>query len=313
MVEAADILSIYREVLEGKRKTFPRETWSVHNDGPTHFSKCLRYMVLDVNGWGKEEFLEKYKGTLLTKWKLSGGHDTLYQGSTYLSATFCFPEFQIKPWQMTQAPHDFWTEETLKLTLRDLFENELKWGREEIASNITTALFNKYNLLKVLNKHRKLMKDTSDPSSGLYRLMNFVYPEFGYRLHEFQNVKRWDDDDLLESLKWLFETKLNWTQDEIEDKLNLDVIYQEGFENILWKRFNKNISRMVSFVYPDRDWGSLKKKYYTKTLTSDQLDSLNEDILSGLTYPVIAKKYRVSLDMVKYYSKQLRTRGKSVI
>lgn len=51
-----DIITIFEDILSGKRKQFPLETWN-QQDSKATFIKLVRYVVFDKLHWNRKQFV----------------------------------------------------------------------------------------------------------------------------------------------------------------------------------------------------------------------------------------------------------------
>lgn len=213
MNKVKTIIDIYNEVLEGKRKSFPHDTWNPYKSGYDNFNRCFRYIVIDTLKYDRQMLLNHANQSFFRKYKLRGGISILFNDSPYNAICSAFPEFKIHFWELSQVPNQSWTRESIIEATRWLFNEKLKWTREDmISNNISYDIFRQNNLGKLIKGERFGFK-------GIYGLINMSFPEYNLKIWDFREIKSWTTDDIYDGLKNFFENVLNWSIDDIKSKL----------------------------------------------------------------------------------------------
>lgn len=125
-------IELYKEVLEGKRKKFPRGYWHDGNVkyrcweiGNYFFSEILKF---------KPEDIRKLRFSLFKKYRLDGMLYYVFAGKIYNLLDFLYPD-QFKPWELPRVPRGYWNKETSIVAVIDLI-NKLGIKPEEITSEL---------------------------------------------------------------------------------------------------------------------------------------------------------------------------------
>lgn len=130
------------------------------------------------------------------------------------------------------------------MLLRYLIEKKLHWTDEDICNKLSVNTFKDNGLYGVLNHH-------FDYSP--YKAINFTYPD-KFKPWELKQClkKYWNLDTAKESTIWLIEEKLNWSDEDICGKLNLNVFIENGLYGMIQRVFSESIYDAVNNAYPNR-------------------------------------------------------------
>lgn len=151
MKDNIDIISIYNEVLSGRRKIFPMYTWSPHKGGYDNFKRVFRYIVLEKLKLDREALLQVLDRKFFNHWKIGGGLSTLFEASSFEAVTYAFPEFNIRPWELRNATRDLWLDEkNIFEAFRWLIEEKLQWSKEEFVEGFTINILNENSLGSII-------------------------------------------------------------------------------------------------------------------------------------------------------------------
>jgi hypothetical protein len=147
----SDLITIYEEVLSGKRKQFPLETWN-QPDSKVTLIKLVRYVVLDKLDWNREQFCEQFCLKTIIRFHLNTGFLKVYKRNIYPLVSDALPEWSIKAWEMqnSRVPARFWNKETLIAATKWLIEEKLKWDLKRVSKEISRTYFFKYHLSGML-------------------------------------------------------------------------------------------------------------------------------------------------------------------
>lgn len=298
------IEDIYLEILTEKRKMFPKNTWNPLNGGRDNFVRCLRFLVNDYLKIDRDAVVTNFNQSFLTKWKLRGGLWLAFGDSTYDALNLSFPEWNVKFWEMQRSPVGSITKNSVISEVRDLYNNKLNWNREDIINNgLSYTFFKRYGI-------EKLVKNGSryGNNRGLFGVINMSFPEYEFRIWEFNN-QRWTKEDVRLGLLWFFEDFLKWSIQDIRNNLHNSVFDENGFRKLL-SRFDDKLYNLLSFVYPEENWEDFKGVRYTesyrdklktfgnaKLTTADVID-IKIKINSGKPRKDIASEYNVNISTI---------------
>lgn len=143
----ADLITIYEEVLSGKRKQFPLDTWN-QTDSKAALIKLVRYVVLEKLQWDREQFCARFCLKIIAQFRLNTGFNKVYKRNIYPLISEAFPEWIIKPWEMrkSRVPAHFWTKQTATTATKWLIEEKLHWDFKKVSRDISRTYFFQYHL-----------------------------------------------------------------------------------------------------------------------------------------------------------------------
>lgn len=149
-----------------------------------------------------------------------------------------------KPWLVGKTPNGFWNyEDNQKMALKWLFEEKLQWTEEDIKKKTTKKVFTD-------NKLMGMLKNAF--GSSPYRAVEF-YSDGKIKPWEMK-VTPMSYFDALENqiaaVKWLFDEKLKWTDEDFKNKMSKQVFIDNGLAS-LFSRYN-NYYQILELVYPKR-------------------------------------------------------------
>lgn len=142
------IVSIYLEVLTGKRSRFPIDTWAGTPEGKLNAQQLLRYLILEKLSWNRKTLCQTFNLSLLKEYKLDRALQKAYKNNIFPYVTESFPEWELNPWELqkSRVPVGFWTEEQTAKATRWLFTQKLNWSNEQIANHVSGSTFHRNNL-----------------------------------------------------------------------------------------------------------------------------------------------------------------------
>lgn len=163
----SDLITIFEEVLSGKRKQFPLETWN-QPDSKDVLIKLVRYVVLEKLSWDREPFCKRFCLKIIANFKLNTGFNKVYKRNIYPLIIDSFPEWNIKAWEMqsSRVPVGFWTMRNAILATKWLIEERLKWDLEKVSKDLSNAAFLNNNLgsmLRLLKVNITLLVEQAFP------------------------------------------------------------------------------------------------------------------------------------------------------
>ncbi|MBQ3422031.1 MAG: hypothetical protein IJH34_10255 [Romboutsia sp.] len=191
-------------------------------------------------------------------------------------------------------PNGFWIrpdaiDNAIKCT-KYLMENILKLSDEEIKEKLT------YNLFRE-NKLKGMLMTCFGGSP--FKCIQTTYPEKNFKPWEFNMapLNYWQDiNNSIEATKWLIETKLRFTDDEIKEKLNVKLFQQNGLGGMLGISFNGSPYNAINTAYPEKNikpwefkivpqgyWTKKTGIEATKWLIEDKLKLSDEEIKEQLS------------------------------
>lgn len=175
--------------------------------------------------------------------------------SAYELINLAYPG-KFLPWQFKYVPSGYWNEETATKAIRWLIEVKLKLSDEEIMEQLSQDLFEKNGLNGMLS---------SCFNSSPYEAINCAYPN-KYYPWQFKNIKRgyWCKETGILATKWLCETKLKLSDDQIKSKLSAKLFEENGLSSMLKYCFNSSPYEAISESYPERNYKKEDFKNYNR-------------------------------------------------
>ena len=144
------IIEIYKEVLRGDRKRFPKGTW-LRPDAVDNAGKCIKYLIEEKLKLSEEQIKERLNKNLFYDNKLSSMLNSLFDNSPFKAIESAYPG-KFKPWEFKITARGYWTEENSIKATKWLIEEKLNLSDEELKECLSIKLFEENNLLGMLNQ-----------------------------------------------------------------------------------------------------------------------------------------------------------------
>lgn len=227
-------IDVYNLVATGELKKFPNNYLDKEN-----IKEIVRYMILGVYGYSREDVLQKIDHKFFQDIYL-GGARKFFETKDYLLISYCFPEWDIKPWEYNKSvSNNFWLDkENQKAFVIWIAEKEgFELIDKDSFKKITAQVINKYGGSKAM-KH----------AGGTYNLLNSVYPN-RYKEWEITKVASWNKEKAISAIKWLIEERLKLNK---EDVCNLKVkdFEDNDLDGMLQKYCHHSIMYALNLAYP---------------------------------------------------------------
>ena len=240
-------------------KLYPNKfmPWELH-EAPTKIwhSKENRLKAMDwlINKhlkWSREDIINKYNNKVLTDNNLGGLLSEAGRGSSFrLLEEFAPGEF--KPWELKSSSSgiNYWESKDNRVNaIKNLIENILGWDEEQVKKYLTQDTFNNNDLSGLIA--------CSAYNGSPYKALNEAYPN-KYLPWELPAVPTgfWDiKDNRINATKWLFETKLKWSIDDIKKKVSQKVFVENGLASLIAK-LDGGVYAIVLEAYPNeiQEW-----------------------------------------------------------
>ncbi|PGH79713.1 hypothetical protein CN899_25390 [Bacillus thuringiensis] len=237
------IEEIYQEILDEKRATFPRHTWS--QDSNSELAKRVtKYLIENVLKWKAEEIKKQWCKKLIKKYKLGGVLGIVYQSSPYTMLNDLYPG-RFKEWEFQQSsvPTNFWTKKQGLEVLR--------WTIEEKEKLTTEQLLQIYSK-KWLHKNKLERPSRVHWGSSPYAMLNDLYPG-RFKEWELQEVPLnfWTREQGLEALRWTIEEKEKLTTEQLLQIYSKKWLNKNGLSTPLRKYWNGSPGAMLKALYPE--------------------------------------------------------------
>lgn len=183
------LITIYEEVLSGKRKQFPLDTWN-QRDSEEILLKLVRYIVLEKLNWNRSNFCEQFCLNTITKFKLNTGFMKVYSRNIFPLINNSFPEWEVKPWEMmkSRVPAGYWTMDNAVAATKWLIEEKLMWSMEQVERNISNTAFLKNHLGGMLRTTNVAINVLIEKAYPLYD-WTYLKERNGYKITAGQAVE----------------------------------------------------------------------------------------------------------------------------
>lgn len=128
--------------------------------------------------------------------------------------------------------------------LKYLFESVLQWTHEDIKKYCSQKLFARYKLKGMFNH---VFNDSP------FQAVNAVYPG-QFKEWELNRVPPnfWTEETGIRATKWLIEERLQWTEDDIREKICLKVFIDNRLYGMLQTVYHESVWQAVNAAYPNR-------------------------------------------------------------
>lgn len=244
------IVDIYKEILEGKRKSFPMYTWTPENEGYVSFRRCMHYLVYDKLELDRESIL-RIDGPFFRKYKLRGAMSLLFSDKTFEALRYAFPEENILMWEVKQVPTGTWTQENSIRAIRWAIVKFIGKNREDILENVTHSFFKDKGLAGALLCFE-----------SMYEVLHESFPELKFTPEEIKFRK--GKEVRVSVIKKLLEIDLGWSLEEIEKNISWGTFHDNGLGSFFLTYYQGSVYRALEEAYPEVNWRSKINKFKRK-------------------------------------------------
>ncbi|MGQ7871497.1 DUF4046 domain-containing protein [Bacillus sp. 1A] len=282
-----NIEQIYQEILDGKRRRFPPNTWSDDQDNNLA-KRVIKYLIENVLKWDEKKIISDWKEKLIIKYKLGGLLSVKYNGSPYAMINDVYPDY-FKEWVFKMTPKNYWTKETAL--------EALKWTIEEKEKLTDNELLEVYSCHWLSN--HKLNSPCRIFWKGIpYIMINELYPN-RFKEWEFKKTRSnsWTRKKALKALKWVIEEKEQMDNQQIRIKISVLWLAQKGLRTPLERYWNDSPFNFINELYPGRfkewEFQMTPKNYWTK-----------ERALEALKWTIEEKEKLTKEQLIQVYNRQ---------
>ena len=228
-------IDVYKLVAAGKLKKFPNNYLD-----KDIIREIVRHMILKVYGYSRQDMIEKVDHKFFQDIYL-GGARKFFEMKDYLMISYCFPEWDIMPWEYNKKVHNnFWLKkDNQKAFILWIAKKEgIKLKSKQDFLKITAQMINKYG-------GSKAMKN----AGGVYNLLDSVYPG-RYKEWEITKVNYWNKEKAIYAIKWLIEERLHLTK---EQTCNIKVqdFMDNDLDGMLQNVCNHSVIYALNLAYPE--------------------------------------------------------------
>lgn len=250
--------------------------WTLENA-----ASATRWLFEEKLKWSDQEIMSRVTSHTFSENGLKGMMAAVFEGSPFYALENAYPG-RFKETDLPYLPSGYWTKERCIEAVRDLFENKLRWTREDIINNFSNKVFNDNGLFSVLRVYRRGVEAVLDAYPGEFREWEFL---------SSKNVK-WTRGKAVEAVKWLIEERLKWNDDDVK-KINRKVFLENNLYGALI-HFRSSPVTAVMEAYPGRYkawefmrvprgfWNREKGIEATRWLAEEKLKLSKDEILNGM-------------------------------
>lgn len=233
-------VEIYKLILQNKLSRFPKYFWD-KPESLEEAAKITQFLFETILGWTEDDIKEKASAIIFRENSLAGMLYSVFDGSPYKAIENSYPG-KYKPWEFQCVPKNYWNKDTGREATKWLFEEKLKWAEKDIKEKALVETFECNGILGMLQR----VFDNCP-----YKAIENAYPGT-YKPWELQYAPKnyWNEDTGREAIKWLFEEKLKWTEEEIREKASKRIFKENGLGGMIHTLFNGNIYNAIKSVYP---------------------------------------------------------------
>lgn len=298
-----DAIDVYKLVLNGKLKKFPKGFWNKHG-GIENAKEIMKYLFEDVLAYSDKDILANVTQDFFIPHRLRGMMILCFNGSPYDAINSLYPD-RFKPWEYCMSKLRYWKDKDncIKAT-KWLIEEKLKWNEEDVKKKINNKTF----IENGLNGMSTIFNDST------YEILDLAYPGVFKPWELIQTGKEFFDDDnnVNWALDWLFDEQLKWTDEELKLKFDVKVIRENNLLGLLRKRFHGSPYELLNYYYPNRfnawELKQTPKRFWEKK--SNRINAINwlisnegimiEEFKSVLNRKLLTK-YKLS-SLATYYN-----------
>ena len=227
-------IQVYNLVRSGKLKKFPN---NYLDQGAV--KTIVRRVVLDEMKFTRDDIIKKVDQSFLSKHYM-GGFRKFFDTKTHNLLDYCFPELEIKAWELTKVTPGYWKkEENIRAFLIWVMEKEkINPNSKKDLRRLTAAMIRKHGGGKLL----KMEKD-------VYTLINTVTCG-KFKEWEIMKLRVWDKEKAISAIKWLVEEKMGYTLEQA-CKLTANDFRRNNLDGLLQKCCNHSVVEALNLAYGD--------------------------------------------------------------
>lgn len=216
-------------------KSFPNDFWDKETA-----REVVRYFVLEVKGWDRKATCENLTTRLLRD-NLLAGVCKQFRSSTIEIMDYCFPEWEIKPWELQTCPNSFWNEPSncARACLWVAQREGIAEDREAFCRKFSARMLRDYGIGKAMVR-----------MGGLYEVANVTFPEWNLKPWHLRKVGKITEPMVAEAVTWMIDQKLGWSHKDVCENICVKTFYDHGIGKILMKGCNHSPIRALEIAYP---------------------------------------------------------------
>lgn len=211
---------------------------------------AMKWLIEEKLKWDNEQIKQNLSRSVFIKYNLYGLLYRRFKCSVFNAIDTLYPGV-FKYWEMKKSPVK-WNEDNGRQAVKWLIEDKLRWNIEDIKKNLNQEVFKKHRLGGML---QKVYGDSP------FNAINSLYPG-KIKPWELKVAPQryWNDETAKIAARWFIEEKLNWSYEEILEKLTVKVFIENGMRGLLGHMKN-SVFLVLKNAYPDKDWSKLVSRY----------------------------------------------------
>lgn len=193
--------------------------------------------------WTDEDIINKYNNKILIENKLEGLL-LVVKGNAFLLLDEYMPnKFKESELKYSNYSINYWKDKQNRIkAIKNMIENVLKWNEIQIKKDLSIKTFKENNLDILLEYYY---------DNTPYKALQEAYPNI-YMPWQLSTLpcNYWNSkQNRIKAVKWLFEIQLEWSIEDIKQKVNKSVFEDNGLATLLYK--NKDgIYSVILEAYP---------------------------------------------------------------
>lgn len=216
-------------------KCFPNGFWDKETA-----KELVRYFVFNVKGWDRKATCENLTTKLLRDNYLAGVCKQ-FSSSTIAITDYCFPEWDIKPWELRTCPNAFWNDPAncAKACLWVAQQEGIAEDKDAFCQKFSARMLRDYGIGKAMVR-----------MGGLYEVANVTFPEWKLKPWHLKKIGKITEAMVIDAVTWMIEDALKWTHEDVCDFICVKTFYDHGIGKILMKGCNHSPIRALEIAYP---------------------------------------------------------------
>lgn len=205
-------------------------------------AQATRWLIEKKLGWSEKDVCEKLRKKTFIENSLSYVL-SVFHSCPYLVLENAYPG-KYKPWQLHYTTKMYWNLETAKEATKWLIEEKLMWDNEDVKKYLSPEIFYENGLRYMLITLFK---------SNPYLAIENAYPGKYNAWEISKKVPRnyWNKKTTAQATKWLIETKLKWSFDQVREKISSKVFEENGLMGMLKTFFSGEVYAALDNAYPN--------------------------------------------------------------
>lgn len=227
-------LEVYDCLLSGEIGRFPNNYVTREN-----MKEIIREVILNRLKFTREDICQKLTYPFLGNYSL-GGSKKAFNFFIFTLIQFCFPEMDIRYWELNKVENGFWEKEHNRREFMLWVANKEKIQLDSLVDlkRIDAKLIQSYGGSKALKI-----------GGGVFNLILLISKT---DIKEWQVIKMpvWTEDKVKVAVRWLIEEKLKWSKEEVINNISAKVFYNNDLGGLLSKYCGNSPITALQIAYP---------------------------------------------------------------